>query len=81
MVLIYSDGNDIIGFNSKFPSPYGDYGSYPDDLGCIGQDASWFPSPYGDYGSYLRKGGIEYEKIYVEVSVPLRGLWFLSATA
>ena len=37
-----------------------------------------FPSPYGDYGSYqlpcLGKAGY----LPTDVSVPLRGLWFLS---
>ena len=36
-----------------------------------------FPSPYGDYGSYLE--GKKVKVFYhVTVSVPLRGLWFLS---
>ena len=38
---------------SKFPSPYGDYGSYQlcRELG-LKQQTFKFPSPYGDYGSY-----------------------------
>ena len=36
-----------------------------------------FPSPYGDYGSY--QGTMQEQlKLEQEVSVPLRGLWFLS---
>ena len=38
----------------KFPSPYGDYGSYqafPNRHYVIIKGG--FPSPYGDYGSYL----------------------------
>ena len=37
-----------------------------------------FPSPYGDYGSYQfeREGK---QLLNQPVSVPLRGLWFLSA--
>ena len=40
--------------------------------------ATTFPSPYGDYGSYLKE---EKERMiyYDRVSVPLRGLWFLSS--
>ena len=36
-----------------------------------------FPSPCGDYGSYLRLIFPE-KQPYTTVSVPLRGLWFLS---
>ena len=36
----------------------------------------WFPSPCGDYGSYRKTGG--YIANAETVSVPLRGLWFLS---
>ena len=36
-----------------------------------------FPSPCGDYGSYLPKISM-YPCILIDVSVPLRGLWFLS---
>ena len=38
----------------KFPSPYGDYGSYLDKR-WYNKTAKWFPSPYGDYGSYLSR--------------------------
>ena len=38
-----------------------------------------FPSPCGDYGSYLIEDE-RYENYDFEVSVPLRGLWFLSST-
>ena len=61
-----------------FPSPYGDYGSY---LGIGRIDiyvVEWFPSPYGDHGSYLEGCLISDVGIF-HVSVPLRGLWFLSA--
>ena len=41
-------------------------------------EGTLFPSPCGDYGSYLKGSG--YFDYKVEgVSVPLRGLWFLSA--
>ena len=36
-----------------------------------------FPSPYGDYGSYLKEEKKVQTNAYY-VSVPLRGLWFLS---
>ena len=36
-----------------------------------------FPSPCGDYGSYLF-AGTWVEEYKDEISVPLRGLWFLS---
>ena len=36
-----------------------------------------FPSPYGDYGSYRKSINNKYNG-FEEVSVPLRGLWFLS---
>ena len=39
-----------------------------------------FPSPCGDYGSYLPMVNDVDEK-KVSVSVPLRGLWFLSMLA
>ena len=39
-------------------------------------DVYEFPSPYGDYGSYLFITGGIY--VCYRVSVPLRGLWFLS---
>ena len=38
-----------------------------------------FPSPCGDYGSYRQKVMQSMESFYT-VSVPLRGLWFLSLT-
>ena len=36
---------------NKFPSPYGDYGSYLIIIGLTSKIFR-FPSPYGDYGSY-----------------------------
>ena len=47
-----------------------------DDIDYLAQ----FPSPYGDYGSYraLHQNVKEYKNV---VSVPLRGLWFLSIPA
>ena len=39
-----------------------------------------FPSPYGDYGSYREDGTATRYKTK-RVSVPLRGLWFLSQQA
>ena len=41
-----------------------------------------FPSPYGDYGSYLYREKVDDERLIgLLVSVPLRGLWFLSAAS
>ena len=37
-----------------------------------------FPSPCGDYGSYLLGYERTADAIRAHVSVPLRGLWFLS---
>ena len=37
-----------------------------------------FPSPCGDYGSYLKERPMLLERMLTRVSVPLRGLWFLS---
>ena len=37
-----------------------------------------FPSPCGDYGSYQHSKGFAYDIGLYFVSVPLRGLWFLS---
>ena len=43
----------------------------------VSNGSSWFPSPCGDYGSYLPVVvGNAHEPLVV--SVPLRGLWFLS---
>ena len=64
----------------QFPSPCGDYGSYPEyqNPNIIKIGNFEFPSPCGDYGSYhlVRQGKIL--KYHEKVSVPLRGLWFLS---
>ena len=63
---------------SSFPSPYGDYGSYLLSKGNQRRKSrKQFPSPYGDYGSY--QGKEDTNVICGDcVSVPLRGLWFLS---
>ena len=37
-----------------------------------------FPSPYGDYGSYPKQAVERMSSLDAGVSVPLRGLWFLS---
>ena len=60
------------------PSPCGDYGSYELAYEESSVDAARNPSPCGDYGSYQ----IMYlwnDYAYDCESVPLRGLWFLSA--
>ena len=63
----------------QFPSPYGDYGSYLAHGGSrVYELTTGFPSPYGDYGSYQAIAKAE-DKSVGQVSVPLRGLWFLSA--
>ena len=72
---IAEDVTDII---NRFPSPCGDYGSYQ----ALGVDDKWFsfrlfPSPCGDYGSYRDMFGLK-SQLAQSVSVPLRGLWFLS---
>ena len=61
-----------------FPSPCGDYGSYQ-TLHDIWKSV-WllFPSPCGDYGSY-QPCPIPFHQRHGRVSVPLRGLWFLSS--
>ena len=66
---------------ATFPSPYGDYGSYPmTNTFAIDVMSKEFPSPYGDYGSYLKKlSSGSSQSVILRVSVPLRGLWFLSA--
>ena len=61
-----------------FPSPCGDYGSY--HFRCYittGMILSLFPSPCGDYGSYQHTSRDD-RTLTTSVSVPLRGLWFLS---
>ena len=40
--------------------------------------ADVFPSPYGDCGSYLAHAEGRQDLFLSDVSVPLRGLWFLS---
>ena len=62
----------------KFPSPCGDYGSYRANHGAYGETRQ-FPSPCGDYGSYLMKQ-VSIDEARKAVSVPLRGLWFLSCS-
>ena len=61
-----------------FPSPCGDYGSYHAlTFDYWKKHEDLFPSPCGDYGSYLLQ--IQDERRNRNcVSVPLRGLWFLS---
>ena len=82
MVLIAIDFTTMIKNTQVIPSPYGDYGSYlsrKDILRVFRQ--AWFPSPYGDYGSYLYEQEAADCESFDEVSVPLRGLWFLSPMA
>ena len=60
-----------------FPSPCGDYGSYHLESGPVDDFYTVFPSPCGDYGSYqYNRQDVVVERAIV--SVPLRGLWFLS---
>ena len=42
-------------FFQVFPSPYGDYGSYRQNVLFVSILVITFPSPYGDYGSYQFK--------------------------
>ena len=80
MVLILIDPTpEELEAHKKFPSPCGDYGSYlPTGKNGTPSLIISFPSPYGDYGSYLDEEVKEKVKKRAEVSVPLRGLWFLS---
>ena len=76
---LLDDKFTYIGMTAEFPSPYGDYGSYHAWKQILAQPLqALFPSPYGDYGSYLDEEVKEKVKKRAEVSVPLRGLWFLS---
>ena len=79
MVLItVKQGNDLQVL-TMFPSPCGDYGSYR-IKGNISSSVGMvtFPSPCGDYGSYLPSSPTS-QTSSQSVSVPLRGLWFLSS--
>ena len=106
-IMVLIDVTDIINdyCEKKFPSPYGDYGSYQlplvslRNLSLISfrpltgimvlitgshrlaalREIEEFPSPYGDYGSYHVVSSRNIRKCKKQVSVPLRGLWFLSA--
>ena len=64
-----------------FPSPCGDYGSYLNEVNHdkVSEIKKSFPSPCGDYGSYLATM-VCIQPYAAMVSVPLRGLWFLSNT-
>ena len=66
-------GEKLIGF----PSPCGDYGSYRGIYMCV-IAVYEFPSPCGDYGSYRRPFPSHRKRRQIYISVPLRGLWFLS---
>ena len=72
--------NYITDLAEQFPSPCGDYGSYLQKIHYVEEgETLWeFPSPCGDYGSYHQEANYEQLSIKV-ISVPLRGLWFLSA--
>ena len=78
MVLIKEDAIRNYVENMGFPSPYGDYGSYQSSIQPFSWYRSLFPSPYGDYGSY-QGNSVNERSTIINVSVPLRGLWFLSA--
>ena len=53
MVLIITLKDLLTYKDMLFPSPYGDYGSYPmTNTFAIDVMSKEFPSPYGDYGSY-----------------------------
>ena len=76
--LSIDDFADALKRFNQFPSPCGDYGSYRlGKAGNLPTDETRFPSPCGDYGSYHEDDDdVLFED--VAVSVPLRGLWFLS---
>ena len=81
MVLILYEKIEYDDRQPRFPSPCGDYGSYLSSLYSATQvPSNMFPSPCGDYGSYLWLH-ISTSALYRQVSVPLRGLWFLSQPA
>ena len=81
MVLINKNDKNGRNLEVQFPSPCGDYGSYQHfPLRMSKKVIVKFPSPCGDYGSYQ----VHREHValkYAGVSVPLRGLWFLSHPA
>ena len=77
MVLIEEAIRNYVEHLIGFPSPYGDYGSYRGVYGWNADVFILFPSPYGDYGSYLTLSRLASPSV-TKVSVPLRGLWFLS---
>ena len=79
MVLIASTNKLYILDYIKFPSPCGDYGSYPFlSIWDSSKKHRKFPSPCGDYGSYPSRCHYRDGRRLQKVSVPLRGLWFLS---
>ena len=78
MVLIMKRIICIDSKDNKFPSPCGDYGSYLDIKSLPLVNEVEFPSPCGDYGSYLPMPKVLHVVTKAYVSVPLRGLWFLS---
>ena len=78
MVLICLGTDGYRPTDETFPSPCGDYGSYLCSALTALEYVHKFPSPCGDYGSYQAIVG-QVRKTYNFVSVPLRGLWFLSA--
>ena len=81
MVLIRQKVEEVNESKRQFPSPCGDYGSYH-DMTWDELDFSYlFPSPCGDYGSYHQDARYIMTPITILVSVPLRGLWFLSISS
>ena len=78
MVLIDNSASDIEDAKKLFPSPCGDYGSYLNIESRQLLPLLKFPSPCGDYGSYLLEDDDLPSQLKDPVSVPLRGLWFLS---
>ena len=80
MVLINGKRTDKEVYSTLFPSPCGDYGSYQ-KMGykAVSLHDEQFPSPCGDYGSYPTNCFMNCMS-FTKVSVPLRGLWFLSNT-
>ena len=76
MVLIEIKENEELLKQFKFPSPYGDYGSYQALQVLTKSHLKKFPSPYGDYGSYL-KTLLQVRQMTTKSFRPLTGIMVL----
>ena len=64
---------------TTFPSPYGDYGSYLFALKCYNTVAKTGFRPLTGIMVLIDFEEVSGIRVPLEVSVPLRGLWFLSS--